>query len=296
VADALVSSLSSADLGGAEIGVVNPGGLRADLAAGDITYAQANAVLPFVNNLWTTSLTGAQFKKMLEQQWQRAADGTVPSRAYLQLGLSNNVTYTFDPARAEGDRVTSITVNGAPIDPVRSYRIGSFSFLLQGGDNFHVFKEGTNTRDSGLVDRDAWISYLTANSPVSPSYDRRSVQVTGIPTAPVAAGSSVTLNLSKLDLTSLGSPVNTSVTASIDGTTVATAPVTQGAATVTFTVPAGEGAKTLTITAVESGTTVTIPITVAEDEPTPQPQPTPIEKIIKVVKKIISWLTKLLGW
>ena len=40
---------------------------------GTITYAEANAVLPFVNNLWTTSLTGAQFKTLLEQQWQTNA-------------------------------------------------------------------------------------------------------------------------------------------------------------------------------------------------------------------------------
>ena len=45
--------------------VVNPGGLRAEIDAGDITYAEANGVLPFLNNLWTTSLTGAQFKTML---------------------------------------------------------------------------------------------------------------------------------------------------------------------------------------------------------------------------------------
>ena len=48
-------------------------------ADGTITYAQANAVLPFLNNLWTTTLTGAQFKEALEQQWQTDADGNVPS-------------------------------------------------------------------------------------------------------------------------------------------------------------------------------------------------------------------------
>ncbi|HEY2556986.1 MAG TPA: ExeM/NucH family extracellular endonuclease, partial [Diaminobutyricibacter sp.] len=89
VADSLLTTLSPTELGGAEIGVVNPGGLRADLlygADGSISYAQANAVLPFVNNLWTTTLTGAQFKQALEQQWQRNADGTVPSRPFLNLG------------------------------------------------------------------------------------------------------------------------------------------------------------------------------------------------------------------
>ena len=59
-------------------------------------------MLPFANNLWTTSLTGAQFTTMLEQQWQTLPDGTVPSRSYLQLGLSDNVTYTYRRRRTGG--------------------------------------------------------------------------------------------------------------------------------------------------------------------------------------------------
>ena len=139
-------------------------------------------MLPFVNNLWTTSLTGAQFKTMLEQQWQTLPDGTVPSRSYLQLGLSDNVTYTFDAAAPAGSHITSITVNGAPIDPAASYRIGTFSFLITGGDNFRVFTESTDARDSGLVDRDGWIAYLQAHPGLAPDFARQSV---GVPTCAV---------------------------------------------------------------------------------------------------------------
>ncbi len=71
------------------------------LADEDISYSQANAVLPFDDTLTISTLTGAQVKTMLEQQWQRSADGTVPSRAYLQLGLSDNVSYTYDASLAE---------------------------------------------------------------------------------------------------------------------------------------------------------------------------------------------------
>lgn len=149
VANSLRDTLQTPERGGADFGVVNPGGLRADLLYGDdgvITYAQANAVLPFVNNLWTTSLTGAQVKTLLEQQWQRTASGEVPSRPYLQLGLSDNVTYTFDASRDEGDRITSVSIDGQPLDTQRTYVVGTFSFLAQGGDNFHVLKDGTNTK------------------------------------------------------------------------------------------------------------------------------------------------------
>jgi 5'-nucleotidase len=279
VADSLVDALDAPELGAAEIGVVNPGGLRNELyyaPDGTVTYAEANAVLPFVNNLWTTSLTGAQFKTLLEQQWQTNPDGTVPSRGYQQLGLSKNVNYTYDAARAAGDRITSIRVNGTVIDPAKSYRIGTFSFLATGGDNFRIFKGGTDTKDSGLVDRDAWINYLQEHNPVSPDFARRTVAVVNTTAAEVRSGEAVTLAVSKLDLTSLGGPVNTSLSAVFTdaagrATQLGTIPVSAGAATVDVKVPAGSaaGAGTLLLTAAESGTVVKTAVEVAPSGPVP---------------------------
>jgi len=274
VADSLVSALKTPELGGAEIGLVNPGGMRSDLlyasssvgeGDGVVTYSEANLVLPFLNNLWTTTLTGAQFKTVLEQQWQTDAAGKVPSRPFLNLGLSQNVDYTYDPLAAQGSHITSISINGAPIDMAREYRVGSFSFLLQGGDNFREFANGTNTRDSGLVDSDAWINYLRTSSPVSPSFDRRAVAVTGVPTASVEVGSTGTIALSKLDLTSLGGPAVTSVSAFFEGSAAAPTitPVTGGSVNAAYTVPADAGANaTLVIVALETGTTVRVSFSV----------------------------------
>ena len=270
VANALRDSLADPVRGGAEIGVVNPGGLRGDLLLGAdggvITVAEANGVLPFLNNLTTTSLTGAQFTVLLEQQWQRDAAGNVPTRPFLQLGLSDNVSYTYDAALAEGSRITSVSVNGAPIDAAASYRIGTFSFLATGGDNFRIFTQGTDTKDSGLVDRDAWIAYLTTHSPVSPDFARHAVAVTGIP-ASVGTGEQVTLGVSALDLTSLGSPANTGLTATWVGSAAAptTVAVAGGAADLAVTVPDDVvGNATLVVVAAPSGTTVRVPITVTK--------------------------------
>ena len=283
VANALRDTLAPAALGGAQIGVTNPGGLRAELlykqtgveGDGVITYAEANNVLPFVNNLWTTTLTGAQFKTLLEQQWQRDAMNNIPSRPYLQLGLSDNVTYTFDDALPEGSRITSIMINGAPYDPTASYRIGTFSFLATGGDNFRIFTSGTNTKDSGLVDRDGWISYLTAHSPSTPDFARQSAKISGMPTT-VALLGNVQFGAASLDLTSLGSPANTSFSVSIGGVEVGTVPVVNGAATVNLTVPGGvpNGAQTLTAVACPSGTKIAFPISVTGTTTT-TPAPTP---------------------
>ncbi|WP_104166026.1 5'-nucleotidase C-terminal domain-containing protein [Cryobacterium sp. N22] len=283
VANSLRESLADPAKGGAEIGIVNPGGMRAELTTtpdSDISFSEANAVLPFLNNLWTTTLTGAQFKVALEQQWQLDSKGAVPSRPYLQLGLSDNVNYTFDATRAQGDRITGIWIDGAPIDPARGYRIGSFNFLLTGGDNFRIFTEGTGTRDSGLVDRDAWISYITAKSPLSPSFAARQASVTGVPATEVKRGDSVSFVVSQLNLTSLGAPKNTALAVTWGGSSTVFAPVSvdaNGAATVTVTVPADAAASSeITLTALESGTVVRVPLMVAAAmEPTTPPTTAP---------------------
>jgi 5'-nucleotidase len=203
----------------------------------------------------------------------------VPSRPYLQLGLSDNVNYTFDATRAQGDRITGIWIDGAPIDPARGYRIGSFNFLLTGGDNFRIFTEGTGTRDSGLIDRDAWISYITAKSPLSPSFAALQASVTGVPATAVKPGDTVTFTVGQLNLTSLGSPKNTELAVTWGGSKTVFAPASvdaAGAATVTVTVPADAAASSeITLTAKESGTTVRVPLTVTAPAPVPTPAPTP---------------------
>lgn len=270
VADALLDKVSDSPAG-ADFGVVNPGGLRADLLYagtggtnedGVITYAEANSVLPFVNQLNSVTLTGASVKKVLEQQWQRDAAGNVPTRPYLQLGLSKNVSYTSDPARPEGDRITSVTINGKALDPAASYKVATFSFLATGGDNFRAFAEGSSV-DTGLVDYEAWIDYLKVASPVSPDFARRSMQVDGLGSA-YDAYDAVTFTLPSLDLTSQGGSPTTAVTATLlagaDEIDLGSFPASAGRATVSFALPAGvSGPARVKIAASPTGTTAILP-------------------------------------
>lgn len=281
VAGSILDSLSALP-NGAQIGVTNPGGLRADLfdtqaefgasavagmPDGTISFSQANAVQPFNNTLALVTLTGAQFTTLLEQQWQRDASGNVPSRPYLQLGLSDNVTYTFDSTLPEGSRITSVTIDGAPLDPAAEYRIGTASFLATGGDNFRIFTEGTDYVDTGLLDYEAWIDFLAEGSPVAPSYAKQGVAVQGAPESAVA-GTEVSFAVSGLNMTSRGTPETTSLDVSLGGQVLTTVPVTGGAATVTVTIPAGTaaGASALVLTAA-TGTTVTVPLTIEQAVP-----------------------------
>ncbi|WP_316249233.1 5'-nucleotidase C-terminal domain-containing protein [Brachybacterium sp. Z12] len=163
------------------IGFMNPGGIRAELwheqsAAGEgdgvVTYAEANGMVPFGNTLNSGDVSGAQFKQMLEEQWQRTADGgDVDSgdEAFLAFNVSENVEYVFDSTRELDDRIVDIRINGESIDPDATYTIVTASFLFEGGDNMWALSEAQNVRDSGVLDRDAFISYLEANPELAPA-------------------------------------------------------------------------------------------------------------------------------
>ena len=170
---------------------------------------------------------------------------------------------TQDASQPQGARITSVYINGEKLDPARTYTVSTFSFLGTGGDNFRAFKQGT-THDTGLVDRDLWIKYLRDNKPAVSDFARQQVEAAGLPSM-VYAGQRVQFSLSKLDLTSLGAPQNTSleITARSGRTTTELDPVTvtNGAATVDFTVPSNlTGPGEITFVAQPSGTTVTLPL------------------------------------
>ncbi|MDF2917956.1 MAG: multifunctional nuclease/2,3-cyclic-nucleotide [Microbacterium sp.] len=289
VAESIRSNLANLP-NGAQIGVTNSGGLRADLfdtqaefganavagvPDGTITWGQAYAVLPFNNTMALVTLTGADFVRVLEQQWQRDKDGNVPSRPYLQLGLSDNVTYTFDDTRPEGSRITSVTVDGQPLDLDAEYRIGTLSFLASGsGDNFRAFAAGTDYVDTGFLDHEAWIEYLGAQQPVAPSFTKHAVRVQGVPET-AAAGSTLQLTVSNLDMTSLGAPQNGAVDVSLGGEVIASAPVAGGSAVVSVPLPTGlpDGAAELVLTTDATETTVTVPVRIGEPSTEPGTDP-----------------------
>ncbi len=159
IADAQLAATSAPERGGAQVAFMNPGGIRADLDAGEVTYGEAFTVQPFANSLVTLTLTGKQIDTLLEQQWC----GQDPTRPRI-LQVSAGFAYTWDETRPVCDRVLdeTITIAGAPVDPAGSYRVTVNSFLAEGGDAFAVLREGT-ARLGGDVDLDAFEAYLTAN-------------------------------------------------------------------------------------------------------------------------------------
>jgi 5'-nucleotidase len=165
IADAQLASSQAAGAGG-QIAFMNPGGIRSNFDAGDITYGEAFAVQPFSNIVTTKSFTGAQIEQILEQQFVTSAGGT----RTLILPVSAGFSYVWDPSpEAAGDRIdpSTITLNGEVIDPAATYRVTANNFLASGGDDFPAFTQGTD-EITGADDLVALIAYLGANNPYTP--------------------------------------------------------------------------------------------------------------------------------
>ncbi|MFF2698294.1 bifunctional metallophosphatase/5'-nucleotidase [Streptomyces cyaneofuscatus] len=168
IADAQLEGLAPADKGGAEVAFMNPGGIRADLvykasgSEGDgvVTYGEAFTVQPFTNMMNVVDLTGAQLVTALQQQ----VSG--PNEAAPKiLQVSKGLTYTLDLTKTGAARVVtdSIKLNGAAIDPARTYRVAMNEFLAGGGDGFPALGQGTN-KLVGASDLDLFNAYLAAHS------------------------------------------------------------------------------------------------------------------------------------
>jgi 5'-nucleotidase len=166
IADAQLAATQAAGNGGAVIAFTNPGGIRADIAKkddGTVSYADIFASQPFRNQLVTLTLTGAQIKNALEQQW---IDPKLPRILQLSKGFS----YAWDATRPYGDHILAdrMALNGQPIDPAAGYRVTVNDYLSVGGDGFTLLKQGTAPL-TGLYDVDALYGYFKANSPVAPT-------------------------------------------------------------------------------------------------------------------------------
>ena len=183
IADAQWAATADPAVGGAVVALMNPGGLRADLTYapsgsegdGQVTYGEAFTVQPFGNSLVTMTLTGAQLKTVLEQQFQGC--GTQDRNRILQV--SAGLTYAWSrsaPACGKVD-LASITIKGVAIEPQATYRVTVNSFLADGGDHFLALREGTE-RLGGAQDLDAFEAYFRTHAPVAPGPQNR---VTAVP-------------------------------------------------------------------------------------------------------------------
>lgn len=158
---------------GADIGVSNGGGIRASIAAGDITYNDALTVFPFGNMGCVAEATGQQIKDALEMSARNCPE---ENGGFLQV---SGLTYTIDttiPSSVTLDekgnftgvsgtyRVKDIMVGDQPLDVNKTYTIASHNYMLKsGGDGLVMFIGCNILKDEVISDMDLLSQYIREN-------------------------------------------------------------------------------------------------------------------------------------
>ena len=156
----------------ADVAIVNGGGVRADIAAGDITYDNIISVHPFGNMACLVEVTGQQILDALEHG---ARSNPNESGGFLQV---SGLTYTINkwipsPVKVNDKeefvsvdgtrRVSDVKVGGVAINPAKTYKLASHDYMLKScGDGYAMFgtKNINILRDGVLVDNQVLINYI----------------------------------------------------------------------------------------------------------------------------------------
>jgi 5'-nucleotidase len=176
IADAFLAATRAPEAGGARIAFTNQTSVRADLvpaADGSVNFGQLFAVQPFANDLIVKSMTGRQIRGLLEQQF--ASGSNTPTHPVMLLP-SRGLTYSYDLNQPQGRRILDLRLDGAPIGDESVYRVTMNSFLATGGDNFTIFRDGTDPL-VGPQDVDAFEHYVAAAGTLVPPVSDRVTRV-----------------------------------------------------------------------------------------------------------------------
>jgi 5'-nucleotidase / UDP-sugar diphosphatase len=174
ITDAMVDATESE---GTEIAILNGGSIRTSIPAGEVSWGAVLDVLPFGNTIATFELSGADVWLALENGVSRAENPENEGTG--RFPQVSGVRFTWNPTLPAGSRVVSVDVLQAdggyqPIDPNRSYKVASNTFMRGGGDGYSVFAEkAVNAYDFGPVVADAVAAYISQNSPVTAAVEGR---------------------------------------------------------------------------------------------------------------------------
>ncbi|MCW3793280.1 5'-nucleotidase C-terminal domain-containing protein [Paenibacillus sp. LS1] len=156
----IADAMRQADFGDkasvADFAFMNPGGIRADLPQGDVTFADLAKIQPFGNTLVKLELTGEQVKTLLQQQWGTNADGT-PNTKTLQI---SGLKYAADFNKPVAERITGLSLeDGTTIDPAKTYTAVVNNFMAAGGDSYKVLLDAKSSL-AGPIDLDVFYQYI----------------------------------------------------------------------------------------------------------------------------------------
>lgn len=140
---------------GADVAIMNSGGIRADMACGNITYKHVLTVQPFANILTYVDLSGQElFDYLTVAASKEAGSGAFAQSAGVTMDVKNGM-------------ISNVMVGGKALDKVATYRLAVNSFMASGGDGYTKVSDHPNFVNTGFVDADLLVDYISRNSPMN---------------------------------------------------------------------------------------------------------------------------------
>ena len=138
----------------ADVAVMNAGGIRDSLAAGDINYKEVLQVQPFGNHIVYVDLSGAELSDYLSD----VAAKQPGTGAFAQF---SGVSLVLNDGQA-----TNIKIGGDDLQADQTYRLAINSFIASGGDGYPNVSAHSHYVDSGYVDAEVLAEYIKDYSPI----------------------------------------------------------------------------------------------------------------------------------
>ncbi|KAI0199462.1 Metallo-dependent phosphatase-like protein [Astrocystis sublimbata] len=164
----------------ASFALVNAGGVRATIDAGNITRGAVLTSFPFSNAVVEVSFRGSELWSIIEGILSKTNQANnQPVTSFLQV--SSGVRILYNPSNAAGEKLISLEIGGEKVSKggetwEKKYTVVTIDFVAGGGDNF--FAPVSNLVVLDTLD-EVLVRYLQDNSPIDFKLDGRIAVVNG---------------------------------------------------------------------------------------------------------------------
>ena len=144
-----------------DIVLLNYGGIRSSLKAGDVTTRSAFQIMPFENQVIVAEMTGEKVNELVHFLID---SGTAHPVAGIELTVN------------EKNALEKILIRGQPLVQSKTYYVATNDYLYNGGDNMTFFS-GTKSFDLDYKLRNVLIDYFTKHDTIAPVIDQRFIRI-----------------------------------------------------------------------------------------------------------------------
>lgn len=149
----------------ADFSIMNGGGIRESIQAGEVTRGDVMTVLPFINLIESVEATGQDVLDSFENSVAEFdAEGNNSAGQFLQV--SSEVEVTYDLSQEVGSRVVSVEIEGEPIDPDGTYVVGMNDFLASGGDGHESYNGNPVVLSTGELMSELLMDWIQNEQPI----------------------------------------------------------------------------------------------------------------------------------